>query len=91
MLELLWQIGALAGAVAGCAHAVDIYRRCDRAVVGGRLHGRVRAAYHALWTLALWILFGAYVLAIGVVGTVLYVAAGRPAPPANRTPTGDAR
>jgi len=88
MLELVWLVGAAAGAIVGCAHAIDIYRRCARKPASGHRRGHVRAAYHALWTLALWVLFGAYVLILWLIGMALYVAAGRPPPPAADTPSG---
>jgi hypothetical protein len=88
LIELIWGVGAVAGAIAGCAHAVDVYRRCDRTSAGGGLRGNARAVYHAVWTLALWVLFGAYVLIAWLLGMALYVAAGRPPPPAADTPSG---
>ena len=89
MTELMGLIGAVAGTVVGCAHAIGIYRRCDRAPTRGRLSGRARAAYYAAWTLALWVLFGAYVLIVWLFGMALYLAAGRPPPPAADTSAGD--
>lgn len=81
MMEFLWLTGAVVGGVVGCVHAVGVYRRCARAPARGGLDGRARAAYYAAWTLALWVLFGAYVLIVWLLGMVLYLAAGRPPPP----------
>lgn len=88
MLELVWLVGAAAGAIVGCAHAIDIYRRCERMPTAGGLCGHARAAYHALWTLALWVVFGAYVLIVWLIGMALHVAAGRPPPPTAETLSG---
>ena len=88
MFEFLWFIGAVLGSVVGCVHAIGVYRRCDRAPLRGGLRGRARAAYYAAWTLALWALFGGYVLIVWLLGLALYVAAGRPPPPTADTSAG---
>ncbi len=65
MSEFLWA-GAILGAVLGVIHAVQAYRQ--RVADEGASPGR--AAYFALWTVALWVLFGAYLLAFWIIGAV---------------------
>ena len=65
MSEVLWA-GAALGAVLGVIHAVQAYRQ--RVADEGASPGR--AAYFAFWAFALWILFGAYLLAFWIIGAV---------------------
>ena len=65
MEEFLWS-GAVLGALFGVLHAAQVYRR--RMADEGASPGR--AAYFALWTVALWTLFGAYLLAFWIIGAV---------------------
>lgn len=65
MQEFLWA-GTFLGAVIGLIHAIHIFgqKMTDRDT---SLTG---AVYFALWTFALWTLFGAYLLAFWVIGAV---------------------
>ncbi len=65
MEEGLWS-GAVLGALFGVLHAAQVYRR--RVADEGASPGR--AAYFALWAVALWTLFGAYLLAFWIIGAV---------------------
>ena len=65
-------IGAIFGAIVGLVHGRYVY--ADRA---GRdtarpIVARGKAVYFALWTFALWVLFGSYVLYFGLLSTVIY-------------------
>ena len=63
MSTFLW-IGTLLGALAGLCHAVAVYRQ---QVVGST---PARAIYFSFWTLLLWALFGAYLLAFWLLGVL---------------------
>jgi hypothetical protein len=65
MDEFLW-LGTFFGAVFGVLHAVHVYRRR----VEEDAAGPGRAAYFALWAVALWTIFGAYLLAFWIIGAV---------------------
>ena len=68
----LW-LGSGLGAVLGVLHGVHLYRRqTARAITGGSLSPRVSGLYYGLWAVALWTLFGSYVLAFWVLGAVAY-------------------
>ncbi len=67
-MTALFSAGMVAGAIIGLFHAGYVYRV---AVVDGHL----RAAYHALWTFGLWLLFGPMMLALWVVSVVAYAIA----------------
>jgi len=62
-MVFLW-IGAALGAIVGVCHGLWVFRR--QAAEGG-FGG---AVYFALWTLVLWIVFGAYVLAFWILGAL---------------------
>jgi len=58
------------GALAGVAHAYGLLRaRRGRPAVGNAC---LSAAYVALWTLGLWMLFGTYVLSLWLLATLVY-------------------
>jgi hypothetical protein len=61
VVVFLW-IGAALGAVVGVIHGLWVFRRQSAS------GGPVGALYFALWTLVLWIVFGAYVLAFWILG-----------------------
>lgn len=67
MTAFLWT-GTLLGAIVGALHALYLYRRiADR-------RGPAGALVYGLWAVALWTLFGAYVLAfwcLGLLGSVV--------------------
>ena len=58
----LW-VGSTLGAGLGLLHGVYLYRR-------QAARGRARSLYTAVWTFALWTLFGSYVLAFWILGFV---------------------
>ena len=65
MGDFLWA-GAVLGALFGVIHAAQAYRQ--RVADEGASPGR--AAWFALWAVALWTLFGAYLLAFWIIGAV---------------------
>ena len=68
-------VGSAVGAVIGLVHGWGVYKARIAAASGQSGNSaapRMRAAYHALWTLALWVLFGAYVFYLWLIGVVLY-------------------
>jgi hypothetical protein len=75
MDTILW-MGTLVGVVLGCAHGVYVYRTMasgNMAAAEGDSGGlRLRAAYHAVWTALLWVLFGTYVLVFWAISVLAY-------------------
>jgi len=71
MSWVLW-IGLVVGAVLGLLHGAYVYRVV--AMPGGAA-AHVRAGYYAIWTLALWLVFGTYVLVLWLVAVVAYAIA----------------
>lgn len=75
-VSTLLTIGAAFGALAGLLHACTIYaaelrrERLRSGANAGATHGR--AAYFALWTFALWVVFGTYVLVLWLVAAPLW-------------------
>lgn len=64
-------IGSVFGAIVGLVHAFYVY--AHRARRTGRVIAvHAKAAYYALWTFALWVLFGSYVLYLGLLATAIY-------------------
>ncbi|MDH3665335.1 MAG: hypothetical protein OEN23_00215 [Paracoccaceae bacterium] len=55
-------IGAVIGLLIGLAHALELFQRRSPQI------GSVGAAYSAIWTVLLWTLFGAYLLAFWLIG-----------------------
>ena len=74
MSALLWA-GTIVGAACGLGHGVYVYGRVSRetplATPGGP--NRPRAISYALWTLALWSLFGVYVTVLWIVACCFYI------------------
>ncbi len=71
----LW-IGSTLGAVLGLLHGIYLYRQqASRAVASGLTGSRATGLYYGLWTFALWTLFGSYVLAFWILGSVAYAIA----------------
>lgn len=60
-------IGSALGSIAGLLHGTGLYRNQRRR---GGTNGA--ALYTALWTFALWILFGAYLLSLWVLACLAY-------------------
>ena len=76
MTYLIW-LGTAAGLVAGLFHAAHLFlERTARPVAETMAH----AAYRAVWAVGLWTLFGAYLLALGLLGSILLLAFGRARP-----------
>jgi hypothetical protein len=71
MKSMLWG-GAVIGAIFGLLHAGYVYRVVS---VPGGAAAHARAGYYAVWTLALWLLFGTYVLVLWIVSVVAYTIA----------------
>jgi hypothetical protein len=79
MNTIVW-IGSLLGLAIGSLHAVDLYRRrvADArasATAGATAHlatAHLEGAYYGLWALALWVIFGTYVLVFWVIGAVAH-------------------
>ena len=67
MNTVIWA-GTVVGAVLGLLHAGYVYRLVA-------VDGHLRAGYYAVWTLALWLLFGTYVLVLWVISVVAYTIA----------------
>ena len=74
-------IGSLVGMVIGLFHAwVDFSNRMKRGPhhqTGTRPPDLVSALYAALWLVALWTIFGAYVLALWIISLPIYALFGR--------------
>ena len=79
MTTIVW-IGSLLGLAIGSLHAVHLYRRRvadarESAAGGATAHlatAHLEGAYYGLWALALWVIFGTYVLVPWVTGAVAY-------------------
>jgi hypothetical protein len=69
-------IGSSVGAIIGLIHAWGVYvRRTSEVPERLTKHPvavRARAAYFALWTFFLWVLFGTYVFYLWVISIVIY-------------------
>ena len=72
MTTLLWT-GTIVGALFGLLHAVYVYRLIAAEAPADAPAHNGRALYYAAWTLGLWMLFGSYVLALWIIGIVLYL------------------
>ncbi len=79
MNTIVW-IGSLLGLAIGSLHAVHLYRArvadARESAAGGATAdlatAHLEGAYYGLWALALWVIFGTYVLVLWVIGTVAY-------------------
>lgn len=69
-------IGSSVGAVIGFLHACYLYRYQvgdrPKALLDSPVATRVGAAYHALWTFFLWVVFGPYVLFLWLLSVIAY-------------------
>jgi len=73
MILLLW-IGSVCGAILGLLHAFYLYRQiAARYARAGAFGVNVRGLYYSIWTVALWTLFGSYVLALWLIGSFVSV------------------
>lgn len=70
-MNLLWT-GSVIGAVVGCLHAAFVYRSIVNAVPAQAVQRRARGIYYAVWTLALWILCGSYILILWLIAVIFY-------------------
>ncbi len=70
-MDLFLWIGSAIGAVLGLLHGAYLYRKITaRASAAGAAGINVRGLYYAIWTFALWTIFGSYVLAFWLVGSI---------------------
>jgi hypothetical protein len=75
MANFLW-LGSAFGAILGMLHGIYLYRQqAAWALASGTAGGRAIGLYYGLWAFALWTLFGAYVLALWVLGSIAYLIA----------------
>jgi hypothetical protein len=75
MNSFLW-LGSAFGAILGMLHGIYLYRQqAAWALASGTTGGRAIGLYYGLWAFALWTLFGAYVLALWVLGSIAYLIA----------------
>jgi hypothetical protein len=75
MANFLW-IGSALGAGLGLLHGIYLYRQqTARALASSTTSSRAIGLYYAIWAFALWTLFGAYVLAFWIVGSIAYWSA----------------
>jgi hypothetical protein len=70
-MDLFIWIGSALGGVLGLLHGVRLYRQ-KVAYAGG---GRAAGLYYGLWAFVLWTVFGAYVLAFWILGSIGYALA----------------
>jgi hypothetical protein len=72
MANFLW-IGSALGAALGLLHGIYLYRQqTARALASSTTSSRAIGLYYGIWAFALWTLFGAYVLAFWIVGSIAY-------------------
>jgi len=71
MSILLWT-GTILGAAIGLAHAVYLWRTTRQGTGGAGV-----ALYRGVWALALWTLFGTYVLVLWIIGVIGVALTGR--------------
>ncbi|MEH2526747.1 MULTISPECIES: hypothetical protein [unclassified Bradyrhizobium] len=75
MANFLW-LGSAFGAIFGMLHGIYLYRQqAACALASGTTGGRAMGLYYGFWAFALWTLFGAYVLALWVLGSIAYLIA----------------
>ena len=69
-------VGSSVGAIIGLLHAWSVYTRRVSAfpekVAARPVAVRASAAYFALWTFFLWVLFGSYVFYLWVISVAIY-------------------
>lgn len=77
-MTILTIIGIAVGAMIGLVHGFHVYsrrvRECPDRLVEHPVAARARAAYFALWTLPLWVVFGSYVFYLWVISVVVFAA-----------------
>src|SRR6266478_4769847 len=74
MSALLWA-GTIVGAVCGLGHGAYVYNRVSREAPKANPGSAVRpkAISYAIWTMALWVLFGVYVTVLWVIACFFYI------------------
>lgn len=70
MMDEALTCGAIFGAAVGVVHGGYVY--AQRASRPG--HGSLEPLYYALWTFVLWVVFGSYVLYLGLLAITAYAA-----------------
>ena len=68
----LFGMGSIVGLVLGLIHSIYVYRVAAHNVPAGTAPDQARGLYFAVWTLALWLLFGSYVLILWLTGVLFY-------------------
>ena len=70
-MDLFLWTGSAFGAVLGVLHGAYLYREiAERAPAAGAKGVNARGLYYAVWAFALWTLFGSYILALWLVGSI---------------------
>ena len=64
--------GSMLGAIFGLAHAIYVFRVMVRQPSGHNPPAILPALYAAVWTFALWLLFGTYLMLLWLLGCLLY-------------------
>lgn len=76
-MSILLTVGTSVGFALGVIHGRGVFGRrmaeAGASAPDGASARRLRAAYAALWTVALWTLFGSYVLLLWIVSVPLWV------------------
>ncbi len=72
MTAVMWT-GTFVGVLFGLLHATYVYRLIVAEAPADAASSHPRAVYYGLWTFCLWVLFGTYVLVLGLIGAVLYI------------------
>lgn len=70
-------VGSVFGAFVGIVHACAIFRtqRARTSNLQGNQHRvKVPTLYYVVWTVALWVLFGSYVLYLWTAASVVYLS-----------------
>lgn len=69
-------VGSFVGAIIGLLHARSVYaaraREVSKGAAASKSIARGRAAYFALWTFLLWVVFGSYVFYLWVASVIIY-------------------
>ncbi len=77
-MSTLLIIGSAVGVIIGLVHAGYVYfqrtKEDPKKLADHPLRVRANAAYFALWTLALWVVFGSYVFSLWLISVVIYAA-----------------
>ena len=64
--------GSMLGAIFGLAHAIYVYRVMVQHPAGKNTSANHTALYAAFWTVALWVVFGTYLMLLWLLGCLLY-------------------